>query len=1398
MNQPRYDWRRFWVRREDHLIVEGGGYLQDPDHPYGALSNPYAVPFERIASSPCLVLLGEPGIGKSSALKEVHDTLVSGNVSGHIILFKDLKAYGSDSLLVREVFESKEVADWKNSSSTLHLILDSLDECLLRVDSVASLLSQKLWELGPESSARLRLTIACRTAVWPGLLEKRLIELWGEPNVGVYELAPLRRRDVAEAATREGLDPDRFLSEIDHRNVGPLAAKPITLRFLINRFRRDGSLPPDQATLYADGCRVLCEEPSESRQSAQRLGTLTADQRLAIASRIAACTILGNRAGVWIGRDLGDVPQDYLTGRDMAGSTETVAGGHFEVTEAGVREVLDTALFTSRGPERMGWAHQTYAEFLAARYCVFHEMAPRQLLSLLVHPEDSDGGVVLQLSEVAAWLATLSPQLVPAICQRSPEILLMSDAGALDYQSREEITAALLSRFESDKLRDWFGMASQFHKLLHPRLADQLRAKLNHSVPVRAREVAVHIAAACDLTALQDELVTIACSPKENEYLRVSAALAVGRVGDRDAKLALRQIVAGATPGDAGDELKGAALKALWPEHLRLDELLALMTPPSGNVIGVYWMFLVADFAQGLAVEDLPSALDWLADQTKGVLRHMRPYERAVDSIMAKAWDHVEAPGVPEALARVILARLEIGQEPLWGQHDSESGEDALKKDPRKRRRLVAALVTMLRMKQPEVVWRVGIGSPLTQGEDLGWMADQLRAASEDLKPIWAKLMRCAYDPREVQHLEVVYEASLSFSQVREEFRWLLDPVDLDSQQAADLRRWHQEQREREEQRRRPLLDPAPVERVRNLLDQFEQGDLEAWWMLNREMTLEADSTEYPFALELEADLTQLPGWRDASAQNRERICAAAMRYLEHYGPIPQDWIGTDTFYYSALAGFRALRLLWQVDSNTVQSLSTDLWERWSPCIVAAFCLMERESKESGNELFVLAYRNSPGEVLAALLKLVDSENAKHQQIFVLDSIPDIWDGRVAASLLDKAKDSRLAPQSLGRVLGELLRHREAPAADYAASLIRKRTAGQGPAYQRAIIAARELLLHWADRAWPLLWPLLRRRTRFAREVVTAVAGALHGQGGRLTAQLNEQRVAELYVVAAKLYPYDTDPRPQAPRQMMGMDYARELRDDLLRALRDRGTPASMDAIEWASRKLPERERLEWSLYAARRNILLKSWDPPHPSAILALAQSRQARYVQNGSQLLDILQESLGRLQTDLQGQLPAARFLWNQTSRTGLTPKGELDLSDWIARHLRTDLSERPIVVNREVQIRRGQHTDIYIDAISQRLGIPSANVSAILEVKGCWNAELMTAMRTQLASRYLKDNQTRHGMYVVGWFASPSWVGSQAQRCARRDPHALVSDLGEQARALSETAEIRVSVLDVSLTK
>ena len=148
--------------------------------------------------------------------------------------------------------------------------------------------------------------------MWPHEpLETAFRNVWGDAAVGVFELAPLRRIDVAAAAAARGIDGEQFIQQVHAANAVPFAYKPLTLNMSFRLFERDGQLPDGRINLYSQGCLALCEEQNPSRRGAGRLGELTGPQRYRLAGRIAAVTMLGNRFAVWTNSQT-DAPEEDL------------------------------------------------------------------------------------------------------------------------------------------------------------------------------------------------------------------------------------------------------------------------------------------------------------------------------------------------------------------------------------------------------------------------------------------------------------------------------------------------------------------------------------------------------------------------------------------------------------------------------------------------------------------------------------------------------------------------------------------------------------------------------------------------------------------------------------------------------------------------------------------------------------------------------------------------------------------------------------------------------------------------------------------------------------------------------------------------------------------------------
>jgi hypothetical protein len=210
-----YDWERFWVGPAGMPDLSDGGFLADPANTPLQAHPGRPLGLAELRKYRALGLLGEPGIGKSTVL-EIEAARTSRQSDGNVAsLHVDLRAYSSEGLLYQRVFGSEEFIGWTRGGSQLVLFLDSLDEALLRIDSIANLLTS---ELPRYPASRLWVRIACRTAVWPsGTLEPALRQIWGEDNVGVFELAPLRRLDVIAAAEVEGVEPRAFIEQLYSR-----------------------------------------------------------------------------------------------------------------------------------------------------------------------------------------------------------------------------------------------------------------------------------------------------------------------------------------------------------------------------------------------------------------------------------------------------------------------------------------------------------------------------------------------------------------------------------------------------------------------------------------------------------------------------------------------------------------------------------------------------------------------------------------------------------------------------------------------------------------------------------------------------------------------------------------------------------------------------------------------------------------------------------------------------------------------------------------------------------------------------------------------------------------------------------------------------------------------------
>jgi predicted NACHT family NTPase len=1416
-----YNWKRFWCTRAAQINLGDRGYLVNPESEYGHLLNPELVSLESIADLPCLILLGEPGIGKSQEMANLFKYTVEKIEPSHPPLEINLRSCNS---LAIDLIQNRDFIDWNNGEHKLYLFLDSLDEGMLTVGNLATqLVDEFSKDKYRDKLHRLYVRIACRTAVFPQILEQGLKKLW-EENLAIYELAPLRYIDVENAAISENIESQNFLSEVWDKTLVPLAIKPLTLGFLLNIYKRNGDrFSPEETlcNLYLEGCRLLCEENSLSRQSANQKGTLEADERLIITARIAAITVFANRFAIWMGTDRGEVPAEDVLLRQLILGNEISNGRTVEVTESAIREVIDTPLFSSRGSNRMGWAHQTYAEFLAAWYLKQHNLSTSQVLNLIIHP---DNRVVPQLQETTAWLASMMPEIFQEVVRTDPDVLLQSDISKTDYDCKSKLVESLLRLHNEEKLelfRFW-----RYDNLHHPGLTTQLEAYIRDSSKNQgSRLVAIDIAIACKEKAIQDCLVDIALDLTQPYKIRKHSASAICRMGDESIKAQLRPLTLGAAGEDPDDDLKGYGLQAIWPHHITAIDLLNCLSQPTtiGIVGSEYQNFIATEFTKHLELSDLPRALQWLEKLPKRHYLHY-PFLDLADSIMLKAWQNLNELDVLEAFASIAVLKLRrsegiFGDRPLNWIDSSQTCDVAiealLNDSDEKRRKLIEVIISLIPESENNLFWIKGI----VCSKDILWIIERATLSeSTKIANIWTEILDESLSHhnlkwKNTRHIDAILDACNIMSEMKARFKWETTPIELNSEIANRAKAGYLEDRDRLRQPvLEPLITPELKQKVITILEKVESEHPELWWQISMDMTLTSRNIYYNNSYRFNPDITIFPGWVEADTGVQMRIVEAAKTYLVAGELDPQAWIQTNKFSNTPFSGYQALYLLLKKKPEFISTISSDVWIKWMSVILKSAVFLNGSGDEICQEMVRTAYKSAPTEFIEMLVIVTTHDNNQSQtfyQRYIYEVISRMLPECIAGLVLDKIQRKDLNADLLNALLSELFDSGIEDARSIGLSFL----GNVEETRDKRLVAAQMLATYADDYSWSILWPIIQQDLEFGREAFEAIASKV-SYNQELKQNLNENYLADLYIFLVRQFSEieeieDRELKGEVFKRMGSIDYIERWQSDILQHLQSLATPEATNALQKMIVELPDRkENLQQRLIEIESLIRRKTWKYPNPEELLGIILDRDKRLVQSGEQLLDVLIESLDRLELELQGETSAGIDIWDKKFDNSnlFRPKDENAFSDYAKRFLDRDLKSRGIIANREVELRRntggnpGQRTDIHVDAVTR---LPTGeiydSITVIIEVKGCWHPELQTAMESQLVNRYLADNTCKYGLYLIGWFSCPQWDSQDSRN--RRTPQMNIDEskiqFDRQAEMLSTSGNVvRAYVMNTAL--
>lgn len=497
---------------------------------------------------PFYVLLGEPGMGKSS------------------VLFHEAQLAGVDCLTARRVSEEAQV-------QKTPLIIDALDE--YRMDGAAADKAHKLAS-GMKAASVHSWRLSCRAEDWRKAADISAIsDTTGGQYILVIQLLPLEYDEAKLLLASFGeADPKQFLKKARLLGAEAFTENPLILKLLHKAVSKSGVWPTSRFSLFESAIRELAyEENPEHRSDHYRTAPaviLDAAEQICLRQLMTGASAILRSNAIPPEGDGGRIA--YLNAHDLKLESKVL------------RDTLDTPLFRGEG-ETFEPLHKVVAEFLAgralAKLVIGASGSAIPFSRGLALISGSDGAPPTELRGFYAWFAVHLAKLgdmsgaLKLIENDAFTVLAYGDASAFNPDCRREILTGLGR--DDPYFRSTQGGTTSFGGLAQEDLADDLKFILLQKDDSSHRKWTVFEALiqGGPIPSLRPILRRLMLDPQRGDWER-SKALEAWLNGSPDAQAELREVFEELRNESAS--LSRVALlldvvSRLKPEQISTDEL---------------------------------------------------------------------------------------------------------------------------------------------------------------------------------------------------------------------------------------------------------------------------------------------------------------------------------------------------------------------------------------------------------------------------------------------------------------------------------------------------------------------------------------------------------------------------------------------------------------------------------------------------------------------------------------------------------------------------------------------------------------------------------------------------------------------------------------------------------
>jgi predicted NACHT family NTPase len=532
-------------------------------------------PFSFYEDAANIVLLGDPGAGKSHTFREHAEQGGKFVTARHFLITPAVKFDGT-------------------------LYIDGLDEKRAgRGDrDTVDALVERLFAVAPR-----KVRISCRVADWLGDTDLAVLRAYfeqsGEPVV--LQLGKLSAEEQREVLLAEGLDAaaaERFLSEARTRALDDFLQNPQNLIMLLQAVR-SGTWPDSRKDLFELSTGLMLAEFDKDR-ARSGAGVFSADELRPAAGALCAARLIS------------DIEAISLTDHETSAFTPSYRSLTLIEPGKAAAALTRRVFVAASAPETVDYAHRTTAEYLGAHW-LSSEIRNGLPLGRVRALMGIDGHPAPELRGLHAWLAVHLHERATELIDADPYgVLTYGDAASLSRGACSHLIRALDDLSQTDP---WFRSGSwespSIGALARHDMVPEFQAIMrSNTAGVSVRSIVVEAAAlGPPLPALKNDLAKVILRQKSTYSERVFALIALLRLGDAG-KASARAVFVKLKADISGVRLRAEIIRRLYADPYGPTEVAALLnaiaaTSDTESVTGILYAL-----AEEIPAADIPVLLD--------------------------------------------------------------------------------------------------------------------------------------------------------------------------------------------------------------------------------------------------------------------------------------------------------------------------------------------------------------------------------------------------------------------------------------------------------------------------------------------------------------------------------------------------------------------------------------------------------------------------------------------------------------------------------------------------------------------------------------------------------------------------------------------------------------------